>query len=120
MYIDHIQMAMPAGRESDAIGFYVDVLGLEEIAKPAELALRGGCWFQTRNMQLHLGVDPNFQPAKKAHVALRTDNLSDLRSQLEALGFEIFDDSDIDSCARFFSHDPFGNRIEFISEPINR
>jgi catechol 2,3-dioxygenase-like lactoylglutathione lyase family enzyme len=120
MHIDHIQMAMPAGRESDAIGFYVDVLGLKEIAKPAELALRGGCWFQTGNMQLHLGIDPDFQPAKKAHAALRTDDLAGLRSQLEVLRFEIFDASDIDSCARFYSHDPFGNRIEFISELIER
>jgi catechol 2,3-dioxygenase-like lactoylglutathione lyase family enzyme len=116
MDIDHIQMAMPAGRESDAIRFYVDVLGLKELAKPADLALWGGCWFQTGNMQLHLGVDPDFHPAKKAHVAMRTDNIAHLRLQLELLGFEIIDDRIMEDIASFYSHDPFGNRIEFLSE----
>ncbi len=116
MNIDHIQIAIPIEGEIIARAFYTDLLGLIEIPKPAELVARGGCWFQAENMQLHLGVDPVFHPAKKAHVALRVNQLDELRTKIEAAGYETVADSIINGRKRFFSHDPFGNRIEFIDE----
>ena len=76
--IDHILIAMPAGRESEARAFYQDVLGLPEIAKPAQLAARGGCWFRNGALTVHLGVDKNFVPARKAHPAFIVDGLRDI------------------------------------------
>ena len=112
--IDHVQIAMPAGGEAAARAFFSDLLGLTEIAKPAELAANGGCWFGVGALQIHLGVDPNFCAAKKAHVALRTPALAAVRGALATAGHAIRDDTPVDSRARFFTFDPFGNRIEFI------
>ena len=113
--IDHVQIAIPVDGEISARGYYADIVGLIELPKPADLALRGGCWFQTGDMQFHLGIDKDFHPAQKAHVALRTNQFEALRSRIEAAGYKIVDANDIDGCRRFFSNDPFGNRIEFIS-----
>jgi catechol 2,3-dioxygenase-like lactoylglutathione lyase family enzyme len=112
--LDHVQVAIPAGGEEEARRFFGALLGLQEIAKPAALAGRGGCWFQLGDRQLHLGVDPDFTPAKKAHVAISVSELDDLRAELEAAGHETFDEAPLEGRARFFSSDPFGNRMEFL------
>jgi hypothetical protein len=79
------------------------------------MAGRGGCWFAVDGLQIHLGVEGDFRPAKKAHVALRTDTLADLRSRLVAAGYATHDGTPVNGHARFFTADPFGNRIEFIA-----
>lgn len=112
--IDHVQIAIPVAGEDVARRFYGDLLGLAEIPKPADMAIRGGCWFALGAHQLHFGAEADFRPAKKAHVALMTDRLDALRTEIEAAGFGTSDDSAIDGRHRFFTHDPFGNRIEFI------
>ncbi|MEK6541252.1 MAG: VOC family protein [Pseudomonadota bacterium] len=112
--IDHVQTAIPVGGEAAARGFYGALIGLTEIPKPADMAARGGCWFSVGDRQLHLGVEQDFVAAKKAHVALRTDGLNALRDRLNAAGCVTTDDRPVDGRARFFTADPFGNRIEFI------
>src|ERR1700722_4928457 len=64
-HIDHIQLAMPAGREDEARAFYQDVLGIPEVAKPPHLAVRGGCWFERGPLKVHLGVEQDFVPTRK-------------------------------------------------------
>lgn len=113
--LDHVQIAMPAGGEAAARAFFGDLLGLPEIAKPADLAARGGCWFALGALQLHLGVDPAFRAATKAHVGLRSTALGDLRQSLTDAGQLVVDEAPVDGRPRFFTADPFGNRIEFIA-----
>jgi catechol 2,3-dioxygenase-like lactoylglutathione lyase family enzyme len=112
--IDHVQTAIPVGGEETARAFYGALLGLTEIPKPADMAARGGCWFAVGPLQLHLGAEADFRPAKKAHVALATDDLTGLRSLIDAAGFVTTADTPVAGRERFFSHDPFGNRIEFV------
>jgi len=112
--IDHIQLAMPAGRESEARRFFGELLGLAELPKPANLASRGGAWFQCGPMQLHLGVDKDFQPAKKAHPALLVTSLADTVEVLNAAGVSIKYDEPLDGFNRAFVEDPFGNRLELL------
>ncbi len=112
--IDHIQLAMPAGRESEARRFFGELLGLAELPKPANLASRGGAWFQCGPMQLHLGVDKDFHPAKKAHPALLVTNLADTVEILNAAGVAIKHDEPLDGFKRVFVEDPFGNRLELL------
>lgn len=113
--IDHVQIAIPRGGEDVARGFYTGLVGLPEIPKPADMAGRGGCWFAVGMLQLHLGVEADFRPAKKAHVALACADLPGLRARLEAAGCTVKDDVPVEGRARFFSEDPFGNRIEFVA-----
>jgi len=112
--IDHVQLAMPAGEEERARRFYRDLLGMVEVPKPPELAKRGGCWFASGSVQLHLGVEADFGPAKKAHPALRCRDYRGLTSHLRAAGVEISDDESIPGVRRCHLSDPFGNRIELI------
>jgi catechol 2,3-dioxygenase-like lactoylglutathione lyase family enzyme len=112
--IDHVQLAMPAGQEAIARKFYGDLLGMTEIPKPAELAKRGGCWFASHNVQLHLGVEADFHPARKAHPALRCSDYATLTARLHAAGLEIANDDSIPGVRRCHIYDPFGNRIELI------
>lgn len=112
--IDHIQVAMPAGGEVAARAFFGGLLGLVEIPKPADLVGRGGCWFVVGTLQLHFGVDPDFAPARKAHVALSCPDLAGLRQRLTSAGYIIEDAEPVDGRMRFFTADPFGNRTEFI------
>jgi catechol 2,3-dioxygenase-like lactoylglutathione lyase family enzyme len=114
LVIDHVQIAMPIGGESQARAFFGELLGLEELPKPADMAGRGGCWFEAGAHQIHLGVEADFRPAKKAHIALRTDGLIELRARLEAAGYVTSDDVPVNGRSRFFANDPFGNRIEFL------
>ncbi len=111
---DHIQLAMPSGGEEKARSFYVRLLGLTELLKPPELASRGGAWFSCGALQLHLGVEQAFRPAKKAHPALRVEGLDELLAGLRAAGFEVVDDTSVPGIRRAFTADPFGNRVELI------
>jgi len=112
--IDHVQLAMPAGKEDDARRFYADVLGMIEIPKPAELAKRGGVWFSSGEVQIHLGVEADFRPARKAHPALRCARYDQLCAKLHQAGFSAVSDDSIPGVRRCHIHDPFGNRIELI------
>jgi catechol 2,3-dioxygenase-like lactoylglutathione lyase family enzyme len=112
--LDHVQIAIPPGGEDQARIFFGKLLGLAEIPKAAELDGRGGCWFQLGDRQLHLGVEADFRPARKAHIAVAVDDLTGLRGKLEGAGFETRDDVPVEGRERFFTSDPFGNRIEFL------
>jgi catechol 2,3-dioxygenase-like lactoylglutathione lyase family enzyme len=112
---DHIQVAMPRGEEAAARDFYGRLLGLAEIPKPPALAARGGVWFQCGTQQLHLGVEEDFRPAKKAHPAFDVDALEELARDLEAGGYRVVVDSvQPEGGRRIFTEDPFGNRVELI------
>jgi len=115
--IDHIQIAMPAGGEEQARAFYINLLGFTEIPKPPELAKRGGAWFESDSTQLHLGVEQDFRPARKAHPAFIVDHLEVLLARLQNAGFEI-DTSQppLDGYQRAHVFDPFGNRIELMEK----
>jgi catechol 2,3-dioxygenase-like lactoylglutathione lyase family enzyme len=114
--IDHVQLAMPQGEEDRARAFYGGLLGMSELAKPAELAKRGGCWFGSGAVQLHLGVEVDFRPAKKAHPALRCTDYDGITARLREAGVEVRDDANIPGVRRCHVFDPFGNRIELIRE----
>jgi catechol 2,3-dioxygenase-like lactoylglutathione lyase family enzyme len=112
--IDHVQLAMPEGREEAARRFYGMVLGLPEVPKPANLAKRGGVWFQAGARQLHLGIEAEFRPARKAHPAFRVVDLPALRKQLVASGYVPKADEPLAGYDRFHVDDPFRNRLEFL------
>jgi len=117
--IDHVQLAMPASGEAAARAFYRDALGLAETPKPAHLAARGGCWFEDGALKVHLGVDPDFRPARKAHPAFVVTDLALLAVRLEAGKYRVAEDGLLDGRRRVFADDPFGNRIELIEdEPV--
>lgn len=116
--IDHVQLAMPVGGEESARAFYSGLLGLPETPKPPNLASRGGCWFESEAVKIHLGVEEGFRPAKKAHPALLVTDLSSLLLQLEAAGVEIVNDEPLEGYDRVYVHDPFGNRLELL-EPTH-
>jgi catechol 2,3-dioxygenase-like lactoylglutathione lyase family enzyme len=111
--IDHVQVAAPAGCEERARAFYGGLLGLEELPKPEALAARGGCWFRAGGEQLHVGVEAEFAPARKAHPGFVVDDLEGLRAKLEAAGQQPRDDETVPGTRRFYAADPFGNRLEF-------
>lgn len=110
--LDHVQLAMPEGREDEARAFYGGVLGFAEQVKPDNLRKRGGVWFAKGQLKLHLGVEAGFRPARKAHPAFRVENLAELRARCEAAGFVTVDDEPLPGYRRFYVDDPFGNRIE--------
>ncbi|MFM5925238.1 MAG: VOC family protein [Novosphingobium sp.] len=112
--IEHVQLAMPAGEEDAARAFYADLLGLPEVPKPPLLAARGGCWFEGAGVKVHLGVEADFRPARKAHPALLVDDLAELVKTLHSAGLSVQDDDPVDGRARCFVSDPFGNRIELM------
>jgi catechol 2,3-dioxygenase-like lactoylglutathione lyase family enzyme len=113
--IDHVQLVMPVGEEDRARGFYGGLLGMTEIAKPEELAKRGGCWFGSGSVQVHLGVETDFRPAKKAHPALRCADYDALTTRLRGGGVDVRDDNSIPAVRRCHVSDPFGNRIELVA-----
>ena len=112
--IDHVLIAMPSGREDEARRFYQGLLGLTEKAKPPQLSARGGCWFESGSVTVHLGVESDFVPARKAHPAFIVDNLAELEGKLKGAGFKVTADEAIEGCDRRHVEDPFGNRIELI------
>jgi catechol 2,3-dioxygenase-like lactoylglutathione lyase family enzyme len=113
--IDHVQLAMSPGKEDQARAFYQDLLVMVEIPKPPELAKRGGCWFESGSVQIHLGVETDFRPAKKAHPALRCRDYPTLVQRLRDAGIEVTEPNDIPGVKRCHISDPFGNRIELVS-----
>jgi catechol 2,3-dioxygenase-like lactoylglutathione lyase family enzyme len=112
--IDHVQLGMPAGREDDARAFYAGLLGIPEQPKPAHLAARGGCWFESDTVKVHLGVEADFRPARKAHPALLVRDLPALLATLRAAGVELVDDEPLEGFDRAYAYDPFGNRLELL------
>ena len=112
--VDHIQLAMPAGRENEARQFYSSLLGLPERPKPAELARRGGAWFENDRVKIHLGVDAEFRPARKAHPGLLVRDLKSLIERLQRAGYPVSDDAPLPGYQRVFVSDPFGNRLELM------
>ena len=112
--IDHVQLTIPAGEEATARGFYGDLLGMTELPKPPELAKRGGCWFASGSVQIYLGVESDFRPARKAHPALFCRDYDALVARLHAADFKIREDDNIPGVRRCHIFDPFGNRIELI------
>jgi len=112
--IHHVQLAMPPGQEATAREFYEGVLGLTEVAKPAMLAARGGAWFRADGIELHLGVEEDFRPAAKAHPGLLVDDIDERAARLERNGSPVRWDADFPRMRRFYTADPFGNRLELL------
>ena len=117
--LHHVQLAIPVGGEDAARPFYADALGMAEVDKPAALAARGGCWFRGSGCEVHLGVEADFRPARKAHPALLVDGLDALAGRLGEHGVQVRWDDEFPGHRRFYADDPFGNRIEFL-EPVDR
>jgi catechol 2,3-dioxygenase-like lactoylglutathione lyase family enzyme len=113
--LDHVQLAMPAGREADAEAFYGGLLGFTRIPKPEPMASRGGCWFTSGRATVHLGVEAEFRPAQKAHPALIVRDLPALEAALASAGIEVRPNADQPPGAGSYVNDPFGNRIELIA-----
>ena len=113
---DHVQLAMPPGGEAKARAFYGGILGFAEVPKPADLAARGGVWFTAGGLNLHLGVEADFRPARKAHPALRVAGIADYEARARAAGCRIVDDDPLEGYRRIFLDDPFGNRLELMEK----
>ena len=116
--LDHLQIAAPPGCEAAVRAFYGDLLKLEELEKPDSLRTRGGVWFAVGDHQLHIGVEEPFAPARKAHPALRWESLTALQQVAERLaeaGAPVHWDADLPGVRRFFSSDPWGNRLELLT-----
>ena len=115
--LHHIQLAMPEGEEEAALKFYGAILGLTQVAKPPELAPRGGLWFRDGALEVHLGIEEPFTPARKAHPAFLVRNLATLRERIEIAGYRVTDDVALEGFHRCHVRDPFGNRLELV-EPV--
>lgn len=115
--VHHVQLAAPPGSEQALRDFYVDVLGMTEVDKPAELAKRGGAWFRAGALELHLGIEENFRPARKAHPGLLVEDLPAYAEGLADLGVAVEWDDRFPGFRRCYVADPHGNRIELM-EPL--
>jgi RimJ/RimL family protein N-acetyltransferase len=116
--IDHVQLAMPAGCEDEAVAFYEGLLGVPQVPKPPQLEVRGGCWFERGDLKIHLGVEADFRAARKAHPALLVDDLPALVERLRTAGVPLRDDEPLEGYDRVYADDPFGNRIELLDPTI--
>jgi len=112
--LHHVQLAMPRGREDDARSFYVGVLGFEEVPKPENLAGNGGVWFRSGAADVHLGVEDDFRPARKAHPAFLVEDLAGLVKRCEGAGYAVTCNEPLPGYDRGYVADPFGNRIELL------
>ncbi len=112
--LDHVQLAIPVGGEDAARRFWCELLGFTELPKPESLAKRGGAWFENGLVQVHVGVETPFVPARKAHPAFRVLDLATLAAQLTDSGHPVRWDTEIPEVIRCHADDPFGNRIELI------
>jgi catechol 2,3-dioxygenase-like lactoylglutathione lyase family enzyme len=112
--LHHVQLAMPGGGEDAARSFFVGVLGMTEIDKPPVLAARGGAWFRAGGLELHLGVEDDFRPARKAHPGILVGDLDEVVRRLRAADQDVAWDGDFPGFRRVYAHDPFGNRLEFL------
>lgn len=112
--LNHVQLAMPPGQEEAARRFYAGLLEIPEVRKPTHLGKRGGCWFERGALRVHLGVDQDFHPARKAHPAFTVTGLALLIERLIEAGFEVTEDQPLAGYNRCYVADPFGNRLEFM------
>jgi catechol 2,3-dioxygenase-like lactoylglutathione lyase family enzyme len=112
--IDHVQLAMPAGGEEKARTFYAGLLGIPEVSKPSNRAKRGGCWFERDELKVHLGVEADFRPARKAHPAFLVEDLAEIARVLRSAGHESTTGEPLEGYDRIYVDDPFGNRIELL------
>jgi catechol 2,3-dioxygenase-like lactoylglutathione lyase family enzyme len=112
--LHHVQLAIPPGSEDDCRAFSVDALGMREITKPPALAARGGLWVRADGVEIHLGVEPDFRPARKAHPGIRVGDLDGLAERLAEHGVEVTWDDNFPGHRRFFAFDNLGNRLEFL------
>lgn len=112
--VHHVQLAIPAGGEDAARAYWAGVLGMTEVAKPPVLAARGGCWFRGGGLEVHLGVEEPFSPARKAHPGLEVTGLRALAARFEAAGVAVTWDGEFPGFDRFYAPDPFGNRVEYL------
>jgi len=117
--LHHVQLAIPPGGEDECRAFWGGLLGMRELQKPPVLAARGGCWFRGGGLEVHLGVEDPFLPAKKAHPGLLVAGLAEVAEALERGGHTVTWDDDFPGHHRFYAADPFGNRLEFL-EPADR
>jgi catechol 2,3-dioxygenase-like lactoylglutathione lyase family enzyme len=115
--LHHVQLAIPVGGEAACRAFWGQTLGMTELQKPPVLAARGGCWFRGAGLEVHLGVEADFVPAKKAHPGVQVSGLQLLAARLERAGVMVSWDDGFPGFRRFYSADPFGNRLEFL-EPL--
>ena len=115
--IEHVQLAMPPGEEDRARAFYSGLLGIPEVPKPPELAKRGGVWFENESLKIHLGVEQEFRPARKAHPGLLVEDLRALVALMRDHGITVDEDDAMKGFRRAYVSDPFGNRIELM-EPL--
>jgi catechol 2,3-dioxygenase-like lactoylglutathione lyase family enzyme len=117
MGIDHVQVAAPPACEPEARRFYGELLGLPELPKPDALKRRGGVWFACGTHQLHVGIAQEFSPASKAHPALlvRPSDIDRLAERLADAGCAVHWDDAIPGTRRFYTADPWGNRIELVA-----
>jgi catechol 2,3-dioxygenase-like lactoylglutathione lyase family enzyme len=116
--LDHVQLAAPPGCEQAARDFYGDLLGLQELDKPPALQASGGVWFALAGGQLHIGIQDPFVPATKAHPALRLadhEGLQALAARLQRAGAPVAWDDAVEGVQRFFTADPWGNRLELLA-----
>jgi catechol 2,3-dioxygenase-like lactoylglutathione lyase family enzyme len=113
--IDHVQLAAPPGCEAEARRFFAELLGLEELEKPAALRARGGVWFRVGEQRLHVGVEQEFAPARKAHPAFAVSRYDELLARLRAAGVPVTDDASIPGVRRCYVADPWGSRIELVA-----
>jgi len=121
--VHHIQLAMPTGGEDEARRFYSDLLGIPEVRKPPELAKRGGVWFEKDEIRVHLGVEQDFRPARKAHPGLLVRDLHELSERLVNAGHGIADAEPLEGYEHIYVNDPFGNRLELLQpvrDPLTR
>jgi GNAT superfamily N-acetyltransferase len=116
--LHHVLLASPPDSEPASRAYYGDLLGLTEIPKPPALATRGGCWFRGPGYELHLGIEEDFRPARKAHPAIRVGDLDRLARQLTDAGHQARIDDELPGFRRFYADDPHGNRLEFV-QPID-
>ena len=114
LVLDHVQLAMPVGREDEARAFYQETLGIPEVDKPPHLAARGGCWFERGALKVHLGVERDFVAARKADPAFVVDGLCELVARLDRAGYRVSEDQPLEGYDRIYVDDPFGNRIELM------
>jgi catechol 2,3-dioxygenase-like lactoylglutathione lyase family enzyme len=112
--LHHVQLAMPPDEEEAAVRFYGAILGLEQMPKPPDLSPRGGVWFRTGDLEVHLGMEDQFSPAVKAHPAFLVEGLETLKARIEAAGYRVTDTVQIEGFHRVYVRDPFGNRVELI------
>lgn len=117
--LHHVQLAAPAGSEPRMREFFAGILGLAEIEKPASLSARGGAWFRGPGFDLHVGIEKEFVPAKKAHPAMLVDDLDGLAARFAEAGYPVRHDNVLTvpgggEYAHFYVDDPVGNRLEFL------